>query len=418
VLRPALLIALALALAALAGCGGGGSAGTTGGASGPARQSSNPPEATEPGQPAKPGHGAVGEVRMLGLGSGWAIADGELLWTEDDGREWRSITPPGGERVGVDFLDRRHGWVATRGSEGPNEHLSIYFTPDGGVDWSKATVHGAGGRGLFIGGMSFSFTDPARGWALLSPPHSMGVEPPGTLFRTHDGGRVWNRVGPTPVSGTVEFTSAREGWNLGDSTATGLFRTTDGGRHWRRVRVRVSAADRGEGRPEYALPLRLGGGRLVFPVNLHAEKPNGREQDLIALYRPSSAGWHRVAQAPLKGSIGGGLVGSVSLRPPDSVVIRDPGAARPILLELSGSRPRRSALAASGLPANTLLGFGDARYGGATYVGGECTPCEESDDAFFTSDGGRTWSKRAVFASDPAADRVQSGRPASPKPQR
>ncbi len=116
-----------------------------------------------------------------------------------------------------------------------------------------------------------------------------------------------------------------------------------------------------------------------------------------------------MAKAPLQGSIGGGLAVSVSLRTPDSMVIRDPGAARPIVLELSGSRPRRSALAAGGLPANTLLGFGDARYGAATYVGGECTPCEESDDAFFTSDGGRTWSKRAVFASEVSPSRLRAG---------
>ena len=117
------------------------------------------------------------------------------------------------------------------------------------------------------------------------------------------------------------------------------------------------------------------------------------------MYERTASGWNRAAAAPLKGSIGGGLAGSIALRPPDSVVIRDPGAPRPILLELFGSRPRRSTLAAKGLPTNTLLGFGDARYGAATYVGGECTSCEQSDDAFFTSDGGRTWTKRAVFAA-------------------
>jgi hypothetical protein len=417
VLKPALLFATTvLAVAVLTGCGGG-ARGTKGGRSAPARQSSNPPEATEATPPQR-AHGAVGEVQMVGPGYAWAIADDELLWSKDEGRSWSSITPPGGgERVGVDFIDRRHGWVATRSSDRIRANLSIYFTADGGGDWTKGTVRG--GRGLGSGGVSFSFTDPAHGWALVSPQHSMGTEPPGTLFRTDDGGRIWTRVGSTPVSGTVEFASSREGWNLSDSTATGLFHTVDGGRHWQRARVRVPPTERGEGRPEYALPLRLGSGRLVFPVNLHENAPGGHERDVIAFYRRSSSGWHVTGKAPLQGSIGGGLAGSISLRPPDAVVIRDPGASRPILLDLSGPPPpRRSILPAKGLPEATWLNFGDAGYGAAIYVGRECGGCEASDDAFFTSDGGRTWTKRAVFAPDVAADRRSAGPGRSSKRRR
>ncbi|HWF35050.1 MAG TPA: YCF48-related protein [Solirubrobacteraceae bacterium] len=89
---------------------------------------------------------------------------------------------------------------------------------DGGRRWRRSLSAPTGFWGL-------DFLDAERGWAV-------GVT---ALYRTRDGGRVWQRVaepggGPRRALVRVAFTGARDGFGL---TAAGrLVQTVDGGASW------------------------------------------------------------------------------------------------------------------------------------------------------------------------------------------
>ena len=76
-----------------------------------------------------------------------------------------------------------------------------------------------------------SWVDPKRGWALMdlmgSSASSLGL-----LFKTSDGGKNWNELPFTPVSGEMLFTSPSLGWLLGGPRYKKLYRTNDAGKHW------------------------------------------------------------------------------------------------------------------------------------------------------------------------------------------
>ncbi|MBN2381670.1 hypothetical protein JXQ70_02185 [bacterium] len=104
----------------------------------------------------------------------WGVGLGGLLIvSEDGGANW---TRPNLDRTpewfnGVFFLDRLQGWIA--GSEG-----SVFKTGDGGRTWDRTTIEGAYLTDIL-------FLDGAIGLAT-------GLD--GLIFRTENGGHDWQRI--------------------------------------------------------------------------------------------------------------------------------------------------------------------------------------------------------------------------------
>lgn len=175
-----------------------------------------------------------------------------LYWTSDDGRTWRTVTPPGiGDVIArvadVDAVDDRHLWVSAsdipgdRDVHGSIRHPEILRTTDGGRTWRAVIPPGCYG----CGGSHLSFLDARHGFALNGFPNR--------LYATADGGATWRLVASTPFSGALTFVTSREAWGVSDPTGSvgsderpvgggKLFRTTDGGQTWRPVQLRPPAA--------------------------------------------------------------------------------------------------------------------------------------------------------------------------------
>lgn len=222
----------------------------------------------------------IGDVGSSG-GVTWAI-NGRSFWlTTSGGRTWRRARLPNLGRggvasgradpianiSGVQFLDRRHGWVAAA-------NHSVYRTSDGGRSWQASRVPGGG---------SIDFLDRRHGYALG----------PDGLFRTADGGTTWRRTSRPSVHGPVTFLDSRTGFAFQDETNSiigpydgpefgHLYKTTDGGRTWSRYEIR--GADRFVEQPFAAF-----GRRLVVAQN-GPNRDGGINLAPATVYRSRNAG--------------------------------------------------------------------------------------------------------------------------------
>jgi hypothetical protein len=146
---------------------------------------------------------SVGPMRLTAPGLGYAVVyrtveNGAIrLFVDDDGRWWNA-TPPLLRADGinaidaVDFVDRRHGWVAAYNCE--NVAVYLYRTSDGGRSWrslGKPGYHSCGGGPTYL-----SFVDERHGW--MEPVSPNG--PVGDLFATSDGGRTWQHLLTGPAN--------------------------------------------------------------------------------------------------------------------------------------------------------------------------------------------------------------------------
>jgi photosystem II stability/assembly factor-like uncharacterized protein len=188
-----------------------------------------------------------GTTRLIAVddNSAWAISGGlpssvpdrtpviSLVRTDDAGRTWRSAKLPFENVTDAEFIGRDRGWVIgsstgrqrlVRTTDGDTwKELDFPFDPEGGF------------------GTSISFSDAEHGW--------MSHGNPARLFRTRDGGLSWTRVNfpdqlsvydlisPSPetvVIGTGHFYQSGRTPEPHDDEGL-VFATSDGGTSWSRT---------------------------------------------------------------------------------------------------------------------------------------------------------------------------------------
>lgn len=84
-------------------------------------------------------------MQLFAPSTGWALGNGRLFWTVDNGKEWTDITP---DRVGakiriadVFFRDVINGWVLLESNAGDDRvQVELATTTDGGHTWFFADV--------------------------------------------------------------------------------------------------------------------------------------------------------------------------------------------------------------------------------------------------------------------------------------
>ena len=173
---------------------------------------------------------------------GWGFTEDKLVITGDGGTTWTDITPAGVTKLGysasVYFLDLTTGWLVS-----PNDDFltgTLYYTTDGGSNWTSMAVPFSGG--------SFDFINASTGFILVGRGAAAGSAAV-DIYSTSDGGVTWNAVytmqlgvggdvNSLPFSGQKSgfaFLDGLKGWVGGNIPMDGyiyLYTSLDGGHVW------------------------------------------------------------------------------------------------------------------------------------------------------------------------------------------
>ncbi len=124
----------------------------------------------------------------------------------------------------VQFVDTEYGWaVGDRGT--------LLRTTDGGRRWQKITLP------VSCTIYDLSFIDQERGWIAGGEITGYTHRSIGVVLKTEDGGKTWQQANKGELSRLrkIQFFGRKHGYAVGDSTPfnpSGLYETTDGGRGW------------------------------------------------------------------------------------------------------------------------------------------------------------------------------------------
>lgn len=133
----------------------------------------------------------IQDMQLISPHSGWAVVNGRLWWTNDQGITWRDITPQPDDRsriLAVSFLDDQNGWLLWEDLSGHS--LKIYYSSDNSNNWLRiSSLDGVGD----IQSAHLQFTDDRNGIIELQLASSSNF-----LLRSYynsmDGGVTWHNL--------------------------------------------------------------------------------------------------------------------------------------------------------------------------------------------------------------------------------
>jgi photosystem II stability/assembly factor-like uncharacterized protein len=82
-------------------------------------------------------------MQLVAPSKGWALSDGRIFWTEDNGEHWSDIAAElsGGRIANVFFLNDYQGWILLEADAGDDMvRVQLATTTDGGHNWSISSV--------------------------------------------------------------------------------------------------------------------------------------------------------------------------------------------------------------------------------------------------------------------------------------
>jgi len=145
---------------------------------------------------------------------------------------------PAGTVVAMARPSRPVAWLLL---ESPHGRFRLMTTSDTGHSWTARPLPCPAAQRT---GEQLSAAGPGSLWLVCEGTPGAGSLP-GTLYRTADGGRRWNRIAAENAL-QVHAVSGRVAWAVqGSASGAAVVRTTDGGRTWRTVLGRTGTSIEG-----------------------------------------------------------------------------------------------------------------------------------------------------------------------------
>jgi photosystem II stability/assembly factor-like uncharacterized protein len=171
---------------------------------------------------------------------GWALDKNNILKTSDGGQSWVALTPNGaiiGPDTQADFLNASDAWFTM-----PNTNVNtftVFYTTTGGATWKASIINEPDPMGGLL-----NFISSQTGWLMVSRGGPGAGSEPVDIFRTDDGGAIWNKVSSSGqgqnslpnggIKSGLSFLNAETGWVTGEdaSNTPWLYMTHNGGKTW------------------------------------------------------------------------------------------------------------------------------------------------------------------------------------------
>ena len=181
----------------------------------------------------------AGELRdfdLISKSQGWILVGNSLYWTDNHGKTWSEISPalPATAAVhSANFINSQTGWVvwSEAGTDG-RLTLQIVRTSDRGKNWDSTIIQtlAVDDPAVNLEKVSMDWVDARNGWVSIKQRTGLNFSS-GTLFRTEDGGQTWMRL-DLPMGEPVHFVNNLNGWMTGGPAGDQIFNTQDGGKTW------------------------------------------------------------------------------------------------------------------------------------------------------------------------------------------
>jgi hypothetical protein len=314
---------------------------------------------------------------------GWLLFDQRVYWTNNDGLEWRDITPAQANIEAVTFLDDSQGRAIL--SDGSTYTLAS--THDGGDSWDLTSLDlpGLAESPEPVGAVYIGWRDAMHGWLVFKLATGSNFSL-GLLFVTSDGGETW-QAREIPLGEPAYFVTEQLGWVAGGPAGDALYQTRDGGLTWEAVAVSSE-------RVYYQLPIFENEENGLLPVvteSLEAE-----------FYATEDGGqtWTSAGRVPLgpNTSPDGDL--PLALLGVGEMTLVVPGTGQVVQMEAGEVSTRVNA---DGESAGILrVSMSTLESGWAEWASGECvrdgggTTCTQEKKLLGTSDGGEHWTAMAL----------------------
>lgn len=364
-------------------------------------------------------------IQLLAPGVGWVAGGSPILWTTDNGGQWKNITPPGKSLgvVSIFFLDRSTGWVLLQAPdvEEPGSSLpwqpkfELAHTKDSGATWSLTQLElGVNPQDFLLVPQGFiQFTDATHGWMNLTVQSGAAFHV-AILFRTVDGGKNWISVGAPGTSGPVRFIDQQNGWVASEMDYK-LWATHDGAETWTEVSLKPPPEILPAETVVYQLPVftdKVHGALTVSfsasPNDLEAHAKGSR----VALFVTADAGKNWKFDGVLSRLQGSHATVHSAVAGSWLITAEETGGDILTLKQLS-LKDKHNSTSVNATVGNTTVGenggidavsFASAREGWVLMSPSHCSPGDETPHCIpqllSTTDGGNSWIDIAPWKGD------------------